>query len=127
MLGEEVEPYDINEIQQDGDGVEADIQDVDHPLPAFVVDAPRGETIIEDTGQGDDHDDGQVETHPVDIQRQRLAQVELVEKLLVEQIEQPAADAEGHQGGDDPIDHLHIRPRKPFGNFLFSCFSAHYL
>ena len=77
-------------------------------MPHFVVDAPRRETIIQDDREVDAEDDGKVETHPAEIKGQSLAWSQLMEKLLVEQIEHPSADAQRHKGDKHPIDDQHI-------------------
>ena len=108
VFGEEMETDDVDEIQQDGDGVEHDIEDIDNLLPDAVEDASRRETVIQDDGQIDEDDYGQVEAHPVEIEREGLADRQLVEKLQVEQVEHPSADTQCHEGGQHPVYRQHI-------------------
>jgi hypothetical protein len=48
-----------------------------------------------------------------------------VEKLDVEQIEHPTANAERQQGSQQTVSQQHIRRRKPGLDFLFSRLTAH--
>ena len=104
-----METDDVQEIQENGNGIGSDVNDVDEALKSFIVYDPRWETIIEDVQQVDAEDNGQVEPHPIEIKRQGLSQIQLMEKLDVEQIEHPAADAEGHQSGYQSVNQQHIR------------------
>ena len=99
MPAEEVEAYDVQEIQQDSDSIADDINDVDKALQSFVVDDAWRETIENDVQQVDGENDGQVKLHPIEIKCGSLPYIQLMEKLDVEQIEHPAADAERHQSG----------------------------
>ena len=109
VLAEEVERDDVKEVQQDGYGVGQDIHEVDHLLQSFVIDDARGEAIEEDVQQVDGEDDGQVEPHAVEIQHGGLPETQLVEKLDVEQIEHPTADAERQQSGQHAVSQQHVR------------------
>ena len=93
VFPEEVEANNIEEIQENGKSVEGDINDVDDVLQPFVVDDFCGITIKKDGQDVDSEDDGKVEPHAVKIKRYRFFHVQLVEKLDVEQIKHPTADA----------------------------------
>ena len=50
VLPEEMETYDVHEIQQDGNGIGDDVDDVDKGLQLLLIDNTRRETV-EDDGQ----------------------------------------------------------------------------
>ena len=115
----------VHEIQQNGGRIADDVNNVDKALKPLVVFDVRREAIEKDVQQVDAEDDRQVEPHPVEIQRQGLPHVELVEKLDVEQIEHPTADADCQQGSQQPIDQQHVWLAQPFVEFLFRCLATH--
>ena len=125
VFAEEVETDDIHEIQEDSNSIADDVNDIDNALQRLVVDEARGETIEKDVQQVDGKDNGQVKLHSVEIKRQSLSQIELVEKLDVEQIEHPTADAECQQGGQHTVGQQHVWRRKPGLEFLFSRLTTH--
>ena len=125
VFPKEMEADDVQEIQEDGHAVGNNVDDVNEALKPFPVNDSRGKTIEKDGQQIDAEDNGQVETHPIDIECQGLSQVELVEKLDVEQIEHPAADTECQQGGQQSVDQQHVGRRKPILKLLFSRLTAH--
>ena len=96
MFPEEMEAYNVQEIHQDGNGIGYNVNDVNERLQLFFVDDARGETVEEDVQKVDAKHDGQIEPHAVEIKQQGLPCVQLMEKLDVEQIEHPTADAERH-------------------------------
>ena len=102
-----------------------DVNDVDKALHRLVVDDARGETIEKDVQQVDGENDGQVKLHPIEIKYGSLPQIQLVEKLYVEQIEHPTADAKRQQGGQHTVGQQHVWRRKPGLEFLFSRLTAH--
>ena len=104
VLAEEMETHDVQEVQQDGNGIGDNVDDVDESLELFFVNDARGETVIHDGQQVDAEDDRQVEAHAVEVELQGLPCVQLVEELQVEQIEHPTADADYQQGGYQPIE-----------------------
>jgi hypothetical protein len=126
VFPEEVETDDVHEIQQDDESIANDIQEVDDTLKPLIVNDARGKTIENEAGDIDAEDNGQVEPHAIEIQRRRLSDFQLVEKINVEHIEHPAADAQGHKGGEQPVEQQHVWHRKPFLEFLFSGLTAHY-
>jgi hypothetical protein len=103
VLPEEMETHDVHEVKKDGQTIGNDIDKVDNPLRHLIDDFPRGETIIENQRQVDDHEDGQIEAHPLEIQSQRLAKPQLVKKLQVEKIKQPTADADCQKNSQQPV------------------------
>ena len=127
MLPEKMEAYDVHEVQEDGCAVGDDKDHVDDALRHLVDDFLRGKAIIEDERQVEYHQYGQVEAHPFEIQPERLAEAELVEKLQVEQIHQPPADAERQQDGQQPVNKQHRRRGEPFFSYSFSGLIAHAL
>ena len=96
---EEVETDDVQEIQEDSNSIGDDVNDVNEVLQPLVVDDARWETIEKDIQQVDSENDRQVKLHPVEIEYGSLPHIQLVEKLDIEQIEHPAADAECQQSG----------------------------
>ena len=101
---EEVEAYDVDEIQKDGRRVDEDINEIDDALDTFFIYGERRETIVDDDGQVDGDDHGQVEAHPLEIKPYGLAEAQLVEKMEVEQIEHPTANADGQQDSRQTVD-----------------------
>ena len=87
-----MEAYYVDEIQEDGDAVGDVVNQVDDALRHLVDDFPLREAIVNDEWQVECHDDRQIEAHSLEIQAKRLEQRELVEKLKIEQINQPPAD-----------------------------------
>ena len=58
MFAEETETHDIQKIQQDGDGIGDDVDDVDEGLQLIFIDDARGKTIENDGQDVDTEDDG---------------------------------------------------------------------
>lgn len=92
MLPEKVEAYYVDEIQEDGDAVGDDVNQVNDALWHLVDDCSRRETIVKDEWQVKPHDNGQIEAHSTKIKTKRIQERELVEKMQVEQIDQPTTD-----------------------------------
>ena len=67
VLSEEMERNDIEKIQEYGEGVEGDIDDVNDILQPFVVNDFWRKTIKNDGQNVDSEDDGKVEPHAVKI------------------------------------------------------------
>lgn len=99
VFSEEVEGNDIEKIQENGKGIEGNINDVDDVLQPFVVNYFCGKTIKKNGQDVDSENDGKVESHAAKIQRNDLFQAQLMEKLDVEKIEHPTADAESQESG----------------------------
>ena len=103
MASEESEGDDIGEIEEDGQSVGDHIEGIGDPLWESLEYASRGKTIVENDRQVEDYGDGQVEAHSVEKEEQSLAERGVVEKLKVEQIEQPTAQAKCQKTGQQPV------------------------
>ena len=67
VFPKEMETNDVQEIQEDGNGVGDEINDVDDALKSLFVDNARRKAIEQDVQQVDAENDGKVEPHPAEI------------------------------------------------------------
>ena len=94
MLSKEMEIDDVDEVEQDGQRIGNDIDNIEKALWEWFENLPGREAIIEDKRQIEDHGNGQVEAHAIEEQEQGFVEVELMEELEIEKIEQPTCDAQ---------------------------------
>ena len=125
MSSEEAERDDVDEIEKDSYRIGYHIDKIRHLLGKTVENNSWRETIIENEGQVDHYRDGQVEPHAIEKKEQSLAEWSLVEKLQIEQIEQPATDAERQQTRQQPVNKQYGRRRQPFLSQFLACLVVH--
>ena len=99
VLADVVKIDDVGEIEGNGDAVDGDEQDVNDPLRNLVCDVSCWKTVVYDERKVERHGDDHIETHTIDIEFQSFAKTKVMEKLKVEEVEQPSAKAEGDDDG----------------------------